>query len=1011
MKDRIMQYLNDFANNKASDLAHELQEELKLSATEFQQRALEVQSSILHDYGNFSISTIDAFFQRVIRSFTYEAGISGDYRLEVDKDPVMEEVIANLVEELGSNTDLTNWVVELALQKLEDDKPWDMRQGLMEFSNELFRDEFKLIEDQVAAISNKDFLSKTKNILQKKKYEFTNVLKSKAREILNDIRAHHFTIEDFVYKKSGIYGFLEKFSEGNVFGDVGSRVQSCMASPEDWVSKTHFKRKEIMKAAERWMPQLNDLVDYRNKNIKAALSAEEALKNFYSFGLITDISRKLIEYKKENNLMLLSDAPQFLNKIISDSDTPFVYEKAGSFYKNFLIDEFQDTSAMQWKNFLPLVTNNLDSGYPSLVVGDVKQSIYRWRGGDKNLLQHNIYSEIGNNRIQTQLLNRNFRSSSSVVSFNNELFKSAAERVAAQTGTLINSEEYKDVEQVVTREQDGFVHARFFEDKDLWKNSALAHATNYVEQLQKLGAAPGDIAFLVRKKEEGKQIIAHLLERKAASPVEGVVYDVVSSESLLIAGASVVNFLIAALRYLHNPDNDIARAQLAYENTRYHKQKSVWSEVFEVTNQFIFEGGLPSEFASRKIQLRKLPLFELVENLIHIFNLENTDELPYLLGFQDAILEFVTRERNDLGAFLDWWEDQKSEKSIVAPSGSSAMQLMTIHKAKGLQFKYVVIPFCTWNMDHDNMKRPNLWVKSNESFFKDIGYVPVRYSSKLEDTFFAEAYQQEHSNIFLDNLNLLYVAFTRAEFGLALFGQAGSKNSTSQLVIDSITSSPTLQEKWNSKDLEWKSEELSIEKPENQKQEKVSSSLPHYPVSDWREKLVIKKSGWSELTVVDESRAKILQGIYIHAALSSVRYANDIPSALKKLVDDGSVTLQEKANLENVLNGWMGNALIADWFSSHWNVQTEATVLLQDGNSVRFDRLLTQGKKARVIDFKTGNASKKDQTQVSEYCELLRTMGFDAEGYLLYLTDGEVVQVGKKKPEKKKSTNQLGLDF
>lgn len=314
-------------------------------------------------------------------------------------------------------------------------------------------------------------------------------------------------------------------------------------------------------------------------------------------------------------------------------------------------------------------------------------------------------------------------------------------------------------------------------------------------------------------------------------------------------------------------------------------------------------------------------------------------------------------------------------------------------------------------MDHDNMKRPNLWVKSNESFFKDIGYVPVRYSSKLEDTFFAEAYQQEHSNIFLDNLNLLYVAFTRAEFGLALFGQAGSKNSTSQLVIDSITSSPTLQEKWNSKDLEWKSEELSIEKPENQKQEKVSSSLPHYPVSDWREKLVIKKSGWSELTVVDESRAKILQGIYIHAALSSVRYANDIPSALKKLVDDGSVTLQEKANLENVLNGWMGNALIADWFSSHWNVQTEATVLLQDGNSVRFDRLLTQGKKARVIDFKTGNASKKDQTQVSEYCELLRTMGFDAEGYLLYLTDGEVVQVGKKKPEKKKSTNQLGLDF
>ncbi len=1011
MKDRIMQYLSDFAQNKSSDLAQELQEELKLSATEFQQRALEVQSSILHDYGNFSISTIDAFFQRVIRSFTYEAGISGDYRLEVDKDPVMEEVISNLVADLGTDADLTKWIVELALQKLEDDKPWDMRQSLMEFSTELFRDEFKLIEDQVAAISNKGFLSKTKSGLQKKKHEFINVLTSKASEILKDIRAHNFTIEDFVYKKSGIYGFLEKFSEGNVFGDVGTRVQSCMSSPEDWVSKTHYKRKEIMKAAERWMPLLNDLVNYRNKNIKAALSAEEALKNFYSFGLITDISRKLIEYKKENNLMLLADAPQFLNKIISESDTPFVYEKAGSFYKNFLIDEFQDTSFMQWKNFLPLVTNNLDSGYPSLVVGDVKQSIYRWRGGDKNLLQQNIYNEIGDNRIQTQLLNKNFRSASAVVAFNNELFKSAAIKVSEETGTLVNAAEYKDVEQVVTRQQEGFVHAHFFEDKDQWKDSALAQATRYIEQLQRLGVQPGEITILVRKKEEGKHIISHLLDRKMNASAEGVVYDVVSSESLLISGASVVNFLIAALRYLHNPTNDIARAQLAYENARYQKQETALPEVFEVTNQFIFESGLPSEFAARKIELRKLPLFELVENLIHIFNLENTNELPYLLGFQDAILEFVNRERNDLGAFLDWWEDQKTEKSIVAPSGSSAMQLMTIHKAKGLQFKYVIIPFCTWSMDHDNMKRPNLWVKSDESFFKDIGYVPVRYSSKLEETFFADAYRREHADIFLDNLNLLYVAFTRAEYGLALFGLAGSRNSTSQLVIDSIQSSLPLQEKWNPKELAWESGALSVATSENQKQENVSTSLPHYPVSDWREKLVIKKSSWSELKVVDESRAKILQGIYIHAALSSVRYANDIPSALQKLVDDGSVTLQEKTNLEKVLNNWLENDLIADWFSPQWNVQTEATVLLQDGNSVRFDRLLTQGKKARVIDFKTGNATRKDQSQVSEYCELLRAMGFETEGYLLYLTDGEVIQVGKKKLEKKKPANQLGLDF
>jgi ATP-dependent exoDNAse (exonuclease V) beta subunit len=400
----------------------------------------------------------------------------------------------------------------------------------------------------------------------------------------------------------------------------------------------------------------------------------------------------------------------------------------------------------------------------------------------------------------------------------------------------------------------------------------------------------------------------------------------------------------------------------------------------------------------------------MVETLISIFNVQETDELPYLLGFQDAVLEFVTRERNDLGAFLEWWEEQKEEKSIVAPSGSGAMQLMTIHKAKGLQFKYVIIPFCNWAMDHEMSKRPNLWVKADQSLFKDIGYVPVRYSSKLKETFFGGAYEQERSDIYLDNLNLLYVAFTRPEVGLVFFAPSNARgDSSSKLVHEAIVSS-SLNDQWDMARQEWKSGEIEVVR-ENDQATKPSSMLKNYPVSDWREKLVIKKSAWAETKTEDETRNKILQGIYIHAALSKVTYVSDFPYALQNLVDSGTILSDDVQALEKTFGAWMQNPMVADWFSDRWTVQNESVVMLSNGESVRIDRLLIKEKMARIIDFKTGKQKKEDQSQVIRYCELLSEMGFEPEGYLLYLTDGEVVHVGKKKTARKKPENQLGLDF
>lgn len=1024
MKDRIMRYLDDFANGRANELAAELQSELGLDSSTFQSHAREVQAEILHNYNEFSISTIDAFFQKVIRSFTREAGILGDYRLEVENDEVMEQVISNLISELGGSEQLTKWVVELALQNLENDRSWDMRQSLATFSNEIFREEFKAIEENLAKVAqNKNFFPDTLKSLREKKYSFTKFVSSRSQSLLNDIHSKGFHAEDFKYS-GGIHNFLEKLVDLNSVKDFnekekGSRVDNEFQSSKNWPAKDHPRTKEISKLAdEKWIAQLNEILEFRKKNFEVALSAEVALNNFYAFGLLTDISRKLTEYKKENNLMLLADAPQFLNSIIDNSDTPFIYEKAGSFYKNFLIDEFQDTSGLQWKNFQPLLTNSLDSGYRSLIVGDVKQAVYRWRGGDQSLLQA-ANETIGIERTETNLLKKNFRSTGEIIAFNNELFKTAAVIASTETGLAISLNEFADVEQEGTLPDRGFVQVKFVEEDFLikWTDRALEQMVLHIEELQAKGVKPQDIALLVRKNDEGEKIISYLLERKnSENAKKGCVYDVVSSESLRIDTAASVNLVVAALTYLLNPMDDIARAQLAYEYARQQNLGKPLSDIFSSSNPAIFENTLPSEFARRKIFLKKLPLFELTESLIEIFDLKQTPgELPYLLAFQDLVLEFAHRERNDLGAFLIWWQENKYKKSIVAPASADAMQLITVHKAKGLQFKYVVIPFCAWSMDHEPMRAPNLWVTSKESVFKNIGHLPVKYSGTLRESLFANDYDTEHSRILLDNFNLLYVALTRAELGLFVVAPDSSvprifKTSIARLLYDAINKSGELSSKWNRTTKTWSSGQIVVANAKSD-QESQTISLAVYNTGSWRSKLVVKHSAHAPADSEDEQRKKIDFGIQLHAAFARVNYAADIPKAIDQLEADGVIHQNEKEILTQQLNKLMSNPQVADWFSDQWEVRNEAHTLMPKGTEYRIDRLLLKGKQAVVIDFKTGKPKKEDHHQIGEYCNMLHQMGFSAEGYLLYLTEGEVMSVVPPKVSKKKNENQLGLDF
>lgn len=1029
MKDRILQYLHDFSRGGVNELAEDLKNQLNQDDLTFRNHCHDTLSVLLHNYDQFNISTIDAFFQRVIRSFTRESGLMGDYRLEVDQDLVLEEVIDSLIDELGTHQELTEWVVEFAKDNLENERAWDVRYNLIQFAREIFREEFKAIEKEVMeATSAPGFFRNLKENLWKVRNSFIAKISVPAQEALDMIASRGWQYGDFSFGiNSGLKTFLEMCAfERNLkdFKPPGIRVRNHFTIPENWPQKKSPHADDIVRVArEKLAPIISELLEVYDKHFSSALSAEVALRNMYVFGLITDITRKLKEYKDENNVMLLADAPKFLNGVIQDSDTPFIYEKVGSFFRNYLIDEFQDTSGMQWKNFLPLLVNSLDQGYPGFVVGDVKQSIYRWRGGDLKLLQYEVERHVGSDRVEVKELKTNYRSARNIVDFNNNLFPETASEVAALTGHPITAAVYQDVVQHIFAGHEGFVRIKFVTETDdgiKWKARALDAIPEYLEQLQQAGVRLKDIAILVRKNEEGQDIVSHLLQYKNSEKALGHCrYDVISNESLRLDSAASVNLLLGAMKYLANTDDIVARAELAFEFARLHEPARVLTEVFSVTNQFNFENNLPADFSKQKSFLKRLSLIELTETLIEIFRLNDcVGEIAYLQAFQDVILDFMNRERNDLQAFLDWWALNKDKKSIQVSGEVDAVHLLTMHKSKGLQFKYVIIPFCAWGLDHDAWQAPNLWVKSDMFPFDKAGYLPVKYASLLEQTYFDAFYREELGRTYLDNLNLLYVALTRAELGLIVMaphpGKGNARKTVAQLLHSGIQRSAGLSQGWKIRDEEWCMGELASVSSVSEKPN-PSVSLHRYLASGWREKLVIRQTAKSYFEgAKDEAvRKKIGYGIHLHTILSRIEYGDQIDVAIDSIMLEGLVGAEDRDALKKQLDDLLENPKIAHWFDRKWHVRTEVSILLPDGRENRIDRLLTHDKSAIVVDFKTGVPAKDDQRQVMDYMHVLHQMNFIAvEGFLLYVRTGQVVSVTAGKPrevKRKKDRDQLEL--
>ena len=986
MKGRILHVLRAISNGEEHPMVPMLQEALHIERTEdLSRRASETLVQILHHYGQFAVVTIDSFFHQVIRSFAREMGLQGTFAIDLDIDKVIQEVIDMLLAEIGEEDkkELRGWLTQFASAKVEDGKAWDFRGDITSLARELMKDHFKPFSREVLALGKENgFFGKLLRELHQQLRKFEQqceVMCSKALQVIHGCGG----IDKFSRKASGPAGLFLKVSQKDYAVSDGRR--NAIGEPTKWLTKENLKDVALYnRLTGEILPLYKSLIRFIDENMEEYQSIQEVLRHFYAYGILSALDRKLQDYRDEKDVMLIADLPDFLRLIIDESDTPYIYEKIGGYFQHYLIDEFQDTSAFQWSNFKPLVKNSADAGYRSLVVGDTKQSIYRWRGGDWRLLNGNVAQDVGEYHVKFEGLDTNWRSAGQIVQFNNWFFSHIHGLAKQYFGEVPDESQsaldqalsvYDQVAQQLTGSPTaGLVEFRFFDD-EVWQQNSVAQTIALVETLQQQGYQLRDMAILTRTQRESKRMADAFMAHKISDlALPDLKYDVVSSEALYLFSSHAVKFLISMIRWLNQEKNTIALAEWLYEYQGFVKGKSDQAhELFSGVERW--QDWVPPTFVQQKDYLKRLPLFELVESLIRMFQLDQVaSEYTYIQGFQDAVLDYSKNERGDIPSFLIWWENVRKNRAIQVADENDAIKILTLHKSKGLEFPIVIIPFLNWKLDHDTYaKEEILWETPPEhDILEKLPVVPLKYSSKMEQTYWHDAYWEEKINSFLDNINLLYVALTRAVSGLYVFGElpkAPRIAHVGQLTYEMIKTAP-----------EWNEEQNLFVKgtlPTREKTAYHSSEfgLDHYPSHSWRGKVSVQMKGAAELSEDDfEPR---LSGIAWHKELSEVRELNTV-----------------QTDLSEEVKSLIHAAHCRPFFENLDEVKIEVPILLPGGGFARIDRLVRKGNTWYVIDFKTGKPSQSDTRQVAYYLKLLKDMGYEQlQGRLIYLQTHEVEAV------------------
>lgn len=1009
-----------------------IKEDLDVTEEYMSERAGIALHNIVHNYSYFRIETIDSFFQSVLRNLARELDLTANLRIELNDYQIERNAVDELINSLDENSELLTWIMEYIRENMDDDKDWNVIGNIKRFGENIFREYYKtnskkLNERLLEEGFFKQYTTKLRQIRNEAEVEMQN----EAAQFFDALNHNGIEIDDLNNGKNGPAGYFIKIKKG-IYNNtiVTKRLQKVLdeGSESSWVKQKSSKEtQDIVRelANSTLTPLVHHAEDVRQKNWYIYGSAVLTLRHLNQLRLLNSIENKVRMMNVEQNRFLLSDTHTLLHSLIRDTDSPFIFEKIGNYLENIMIDEFQDTSTVQWQNFKVLLEECMSHGEQqgNLIVGDVKQSIYRWRSGDWRML-NNIEREFPylNSMLNVCSLDTNYRSSRRVITFNNAFFKRASELEYADqkssTPDTSSPEQlkkaYSDVAQKVPsfRDNHGYVSINLLPNED-YRQQALQKTAEAVSLLLDSGANYSDIAILVRSND-----IIQLIAEFFANELPDV--KIVSDEAFRLDSSVSVNIIVNAMLWLTHPDNILAKAYIAKAYQTYVLEKSE-----QETNKLLataegIDSALPCALIDKRNDLLTMPIFELAEQIYTLFNIGNIKgEDAYLYAFYDALTDFIANNTADIDSFVEEWNDSIAAKTIQA-SAIDGIRIITIHQSKGLEFEHVVIPFCDWTLEKGN----TIWCTPQVEPYNELPLIPVDFSaSQMKGTIYEFDYNEEHLQNCVDNLNLLYVAFTRAASSLFVIAQRGTPSSRSYIVEQAITDIKLEGSSLDGDPSDKKAELLfsygELEIVETKAKKKSDNIFTpevenmNVDMATFSNKVEFKQSNKSRDFVADDDEntddddrkqlSYIKTGKILHYLFSTINTTDDIDTSLAQLEMDGLI---EESNtnikrLRDMLHKRFSNRQVADWFSSRWTLFNECTILDYDAatdtvREHRPDRVMKDEKTGEVVivDFKFGSPRPEYVEQVNRYKALTQNMGYpNVKGYLWFVYSNRIEEV------------------
>ena len=1001
--------------------AQKVQEETNLPMETIRQRSGEALHLLLHNYTGFRVQTIDAFFQSVLRNLARELELTANLRVGLNGDQIEELAVDQLIDQLKHTDMMLQWLLHYIMDSIQEDKSWSNNDEkktsfiheIKHFGKTIFRDYYKEHRNELnEKMTEEGFLEQYTTTLRQIREDAKERMLTIASSYFDTLEQEGFIVTDIKNGARGVSSYFQKIKNGQFDPSVlNATALKAMEAPENWYKKDHPRAEELYVLADQvFIPMLRYTEEEREKQWNLYQSAQLTLRHLNNLRLLHSIEQKVKDLHEEANIFLLGNTHHLLHALIQDQDSPFIFEKIGAQLRHVMIDEFQDTSTVQWQNFKVLMRECMShAGSENLIVGDVKQSVYRWRSGDWRLL-NNIDQQFSSEMMEIRPLQTNYRSERNIIAFNNAFFTAAARQEQEDlserdpVGAQQLKDAYTDVCQQIPdhRESYGYVEIRLLPATN-YRERTLEQLTETVGTLIEQGISPDKMAILVRTNDNITLIADYFAQQMPE-------INIVSDEAFRLDASVSVRLLIDALRLLTHPADLLTKAQLV---KTYHREVlgEDSSDSFLLLRNINPDDLLPASYIAHFDELLMLPLYELVERLYAIFELHRLkDQSAYICAFYDCLTEFTMENSTGIDAFIETWELELHQKTIQSDE-LHGIRILTIHKSKGLEYDHVLLPFCDWQMERGE----TIWCEPSEEPFCELPVAPIDYSSKMLGTIYEKDYLNEHLQLTVDNLNLLYVAFTRACKNLFVIGKRKAKAYRSAIIekvlpeleLDGMVLEGVEDEQ---ADIFFSYGTLCVHQEKQQQHTENVFLQPSGQLSleieTFDSKTEFRQSNKSQQFVQaneeeeDQQQGYVKMGSILHHVFSTIHTVADIDVALRQLEQEGILYDDEitAAKVSSMLRKRLESPRVKEWFSDKWTLYNECSILYTDADGHvcerRPDRVMSDGQRLVVVDFKFGHPRPEYQEQVREYMTLLQQMGHhQVEGYIWYVYSNQIESV------------------